>query len=59
MNDKKIQLYTIVYQLPMTNAELFGDLEAYMTTYKQEQLEPEITEFTEANDVIARIKAGL
>ena len=58
MNDKKIQLYTIVYQLPMTNSELFGDLEAYMTA-QQEQSEPEITEFTEANDVIARIKAGL
>ena len=59
MNDKKIQLYTIVYQLPMTNAELFGDLEAYLTAQPQPEVEPEITEFAEANDVIARIKAGL
>lgn len=56
MNDKKIELYTIVYTIPMTNAQLFGDLEAYMTTPPSE---PEITEFTEANEVIARIKAGL
>ena len=58
MNDKKIHLYTIVYQIPMTNADLFGDSEAYSTS-QPEQAEPEITEFAEANDVIARIKAGL
>lgn len=58
MNDKKIHLYTIVYQLPMTNSELFGDLEAYMTS-SQEPPEPEITEFAEANELIAYIKAGL
>ena len=56
MNDKKIELYTIVYSIPMTNAQLFGDLEAYLTS---PPAEPEITEFSEANDVIARIKAGL
>ena len=58
MNDKKIQLYTIVYQLPMTNAELFGDLEAYMTGVQKEQPEPEITDFAEANEVLSRFTLG-
>lgn len=58
MNDKKTQLWTIVYQIPMTNAQLFGDLDSYITV-TPEPIEPEITEFSEANDVIARIKAGL
>jgi hypothetical protein len=58
MNDKKIQLYTIVYQLPMTNAQLFGELEAYMTNSNPEQPEPEITDFSEANAVISRYTLG-
>lgn len=57
MNDKKTQLYTIVYQLPISNAELFGDIEWYMTNLQHAQVEPEITDFTEANELIARIKA--
>ena len=58
MNDKKIQLYTIVYQLPMTNAQLFGELEAYMTNSNPEQPESEITDFSEANAVISRYTLG-
>lgn len=55
--DEITQLWTIVYDLPMTNAQLFGDIEHYMTS-QPEQVE-DITDFTEANDVIARIKGSL
>jgi len=58
MNDKKIHLYTIVYQLPLSNAQLFGELESYMSNSNPEQPEPEITEFAEANEVIARYTLG-
>jgi hypothetical protein len=57
MNKNTVHLYTIVYQIPMTNAELFGDLEAYMAG-NAEPVEPEITDFTEANEVIARYTKG-
>lgn len=56
MNDKKQELYTIVYTIQLSNTQLFGDNSPYVAAQSPE---PEITEFNEANDVIARIKAAL
>jgi hypothetical protein len=64
MNDKKVHLYTIVYQLPVTSQQLFGVQDPYAVA-KQELTEALIEDkleqglFTEADNVIARIKAGL